>query len=218
MVVLVAAGTLLVGIGFVLRVSATSSPTSVSETQSLIADGPDVNYGPGQSGNVDGILGGWTTGQTASPSGSAGSVATLAGKPAVTSPPTLPPALKATPTPTPKPIPTPTPKPTPTPTPKPTPTPTPTPTPAPATCLATVTDSGNAEYFRYNDSSHSGFTGVWAKEIKAHGNGYTQTVLKATVRVSITSGYTRTMYVAYGAPHDGYWIWKDSGYWKFTGC
>jgi len=84
MVVLVAAGTLLVGIGFVLRVSATSSPTSVSETQSLIADGPDVNYGPGQSGNVDGILGGWTTGQTAGPSGSAGSVATLAGKPAVT--------------------------------------------------------------------------------------------------------------------------------------
>jgi hypothetical protein len=216
MVVLVAAGTLLVGIGFVLRVSATPSPTSVSATQSLIADGPDVNYGPGQSGNVEGVPGGRTTGQTASPSRSASPIASLAGKPAVTSAPTVPPVPKATLAPAPKATPTPTPTPTPKPTP--TPTPKPTPTPAPATCLATVTDSANAEYFRYNDSSHTGFTGVWAKEIKAHGNGYTQTVLKAPISASITTGYTRTMYVAYGAPHDGYWIWKDSGFWKFTGC
>jgi hypothetical protein len=120
---------------------------------------------------------------------------------------------KSTPKPTVKPTAAPTPAPTPVPTAAPTPTPAPTPVP---TCMAVVTDSGTAQYFRFNDS-HSAFIGVWHTEIAKYGNGYKQSVLKNPVTETITSGYSRSVYIAYGAPHSGYWVYPAPGFgWKVT--
>jgi hypothetical protein len=83
--------------------------------------------------------------------------------------------------------------------------------------MATVINAGYAEYF-YLNSSGSQFIGIYGPQIAAIGNGFQQRVLKTPATVTITSGYSRVMYTSYGDPYGGYYIWRDSGYWSFSGC